>query len=77
MASAFWFVPDDTKGGRCSDKQIDRAIHLCERLLLALAESNMQSKWVERENRKACNVERNVKRRKLFPIRLVDMQTGQ
>ena len=63
------------KGGKYSDHQIDQAIQLHERLLLVLSEDSIQSKWVEREIRKARKVERAEKRRKLFPIRLVDMKT--
>lgn len=70
-----WFAPEDMKGGKYSDHQIDQAIQLHERLLLVLSEDSIQSKWVEREIRKARKVERAEKRRKLFPIRLVDMKT--
>jgi hypothetical protein len=35
-----------------------------------LSESSLQSNWVERELRKAREVERKADRRKLFPIRL-------
>lgn len=70
-----WFAPEDMKGGQYSDEQIERAIQLHDRLLLVLSERSIQSKWVEREIRKARKVERAEKRRKLFPIRLVDMKT--
>lgn len=70
-----WFAPEDMKGGRYSDEQIDQAIQLHDRLLLVLSEDSIQSKWVEREIKKARKVERAEKRRKLFPIRLVGMET--
>jgi hypothetical protein len=70
-----WFAPEDMKGGEYSDEQIDRAIHLHDRLLLVLSENSIQSKWVEREIRKARKVERAEKRRKLFPITLTDYAT--
>jgi hypothetical protein len=34
-----------------------------------------QSEWVMTEIRKACEVEKKEKRRKLFPIRLTDFET--
>ena len=70
-----WFAPEDMKGGDYFFEQIERAIQLHDRLLLVLSEDSIQSKWVEREIRKARKVERAEKRRKLFPIRLVDMKT--
>jgi hypothetical protein len=66
-----WFAPEDMKGGDKLYDQIDRAIQVHDRLLLALSESSMQSKWVETEIRQARKVERREGRRKLFPIRLV------
>jgi hypothetical protein len=70
-----FFAPEDMKGGDYFFEQIERAIQLHDRLLLVLSEDSIQSKWVEREIRKARKVERAEKRRKLFPIRLVDMKT--
>ena len=70
-----WFAPEDMKGGDYFFEQIERAIQLHDRLLLVLSEDSIQSKWVEREIRKARKVERAEKRRKLFPIRLVDVKT--
>jgi hypothetical protein len=65
-----WFAPEDIKGGEKLDEQIDRAIQVHDRLLLVLSESSLRSKWVEREIRRARNVELKEGRRKLFPIRL-------
>jgi hypothetical protein len=70
-----WFAREDMKGGDYFFEQIERAIQLHDRLLLVLSEESIRSKWVEREIRKARKVERAEKRRKLFPIRLVDMKT--
>jgi TIR domain/Pentapeptide repeats (8 copies) len=70
-----WFAQEDMKGGDYFSEQIERAIQLHDRLLLVLSKDSIQSKWVEREIRKARKAERLEKRRKLFPIRLVDMKT--
>ncbi len=70
-----WFAPEDVKAGDYLFEQVDRAIQLHDRLLLVLSKDSIQSKWVEWEIRKAHKVERAEKRRKLFPIRLVDMKT--
>lgn len=67
-----WFAPEDMKGGDHFSEQIDRAIQLHDRLLLVLSEDSIQSKWVEREMRKARKIERAEKRKKLFPITLMD-----
>lgn len=70
-----WFDREDMKGGDYLHTQIDRAIQLHDRLLLVLSEESIQSKWVEREIRRTRKIERAENRRKLFPIRLVDMNT--
>jgi hypothetical protein len=70
-----WFAPEDMKGGRHTGEQIDQAIQIQDRLLLVLSEDSIQSKWVEREVRKARKIERAEKRRKLFPITLTDFAT--
>lgn len=70
-----WFASEDMKGGRHTNEQIDQAIQIQDRLLLVLSEDSIQSKWVEREIRKARKIERAEKRRKLFPITLTDFAT--
>ena len=70
-----WFAPEDLKAGQKLHDQIERAIQIHDRLLLILSEHSMQSEWVTTEIRKARKVEIEEKRRKLFPIRLVDFQT--
>jgi TIR domain-containing protein/pentapeptide repeat protein len=72
-----WFAPEDIKGGEKLYDQIERAIHVHDRLLLVLSESSLRSKWVELEIRRARNVELKVNRRKLFPIRLVSYEALQ
>jgi hypothetical protein len=67
-----WFAQEDMKGGDYFSEQIDRAIQLHDRLLLVLSEDSIQSKWVEREIRKTRKIERAEKRKKVFPITLMD-----
>lgn len=69
-----WFAPEDIKGGRKLYDQIEQAIQLHDRLLIILSEESMQSEWVLSEIRRARKVEIEQKRRKLFPIRLVDFE---
>jgi hypothetical protein len=69
-----WFAPEDIKGGQKLYEQIERAIQLHDRLLLVLSEKSMQSEWVISEIRNARRIETEEKRRKLFPIRLVDFE---
>jgi uncharacterized protein YjbI with pentapeptide repeats len=69
-----WFAPEDIKGGDKLYDQIDSAIQLHDRLLLVLSEQSIQSEWVMTEIRNARRVERKEQRRKLFPIRLIDME---
>jgi len=46
-----------------------------DKLVLVLSQQSIQSEWVMTEIRKARKAELRDKRRKLFPIRLVDMDT--
>ena len=70
-----WFAPEELKGGRLLDDQIDHAIRLHDKLILVLSDESIRSKWVMKEIRKARREELANNRRKLFPIRLTDMQT--
>ncbi|MEQ1854396.1 MAG: toll/interleukin-1 receptor domain-containing protein [Chthoniobacteraceae bacterium] len=70
-----WFAPEDMKGGDFTLTQIERAIEVQDRLLLVLSDASITSQWVEREIERARKVEHKEKRRKLFPIRLTDIQT--
>jgi hypothetical protein len=69
-----WFAPEDIKGGQKTIEQLERAIQLHDRLLLVLSKESMKSEWVMTEIRKARKAEIKEKRRKLFPIRLVDFE---
>jgi uncharacterized protein YjbI with pentapeptide repeats len=68
-----WFAPEEMKGGEKLYDQIERAIHMHDKLLVVLSENSMQSEWVLTEIRNARRVELKESRRKLFPIRLVNM----
>jgi len=70
-----WFAPEELKGGAKLHEQIDQAIRVHDKLVLVLSEQSIQSEWVMTEIRKARKAELRDKRRKLFPIRLVDMDT--
>lgn len=72
-----WFAPEDMKGGEKLRDQVDRAIELHDRLIVVLSEHSMASEWVVHEIRRARRQEVREKRRKLFPIRLVDWETLQ
>lgn len=69
-----WFAPEDMKGGRKLHEEIFRAIQIHDKLLLVLSENSMKSEWVITEIRRARKIENEEKRRKLFPIRLVDFE---
>jgi hypothetical protein len=70
-----WFAPEDVAGGKKLYAQIDQAICVHDKLLLVLSESSIRSEWVMTEIRSAREAEIKENRRKLFPIRLVDMNT--
>jgi uncharacterized protein YjbI with pentapeptide repeats len=69
-----WFAPEDIKGGQKLHEQIERAIQVHDRLLLILSEHSMQSDWVMTEVLRARKTEMEEKRRKLFPITIVDFE---
>jgi hypothetical protein len=69
-----WFAPEDMKGGRKLQEQIERAIQLHDRLLLVLSEDSMQSEWVINEVQRARETEIKEGRRKLFPITIVEFE---
>jgi hypothetical protein len=72
-----WFAPEDIRGGEKLYDQIDQAIRLHDKLLLVLSEHSIHSQWVMTEIRRARKAEARDKRRKFFPIRLVDWETIQ
>jgi hypothetical protein len=70
-----WFAPEDVQGGKKLHEQIETAIRVFDKLLIVLSEASFQSEWVMTELRKARKAERRGGQRKLFPVRLVDMET--
>ncbi|MGZ8900270.1 MAG: toll/interleukin-1 receptor domain-containing protein, partial [Limisphaerales bacterium] len=70
-----WYAPEDMKGGQKLFEQIDHAIHLHDKLLIVLSKASISSNWVQTEIKRARRREKLDGRRKLFPIRLCDMQT--
>ena len=70
-----WFAPEDIQGGRKLHEQIEQAIRHYDKLLLVLSEHSMGSEWVKTEIYHARQDEMRSRRRKLFPISLVDFQT--
>jgi hypothetical protein len=72
-----WYAPEDIQGGQKLPEQIDEAIRIHDKLLLVLSRESMGSEWVKTEIRKARKAELSEKRRKLFPIRLVNFEAIQ
>jgi hypothetical protein len=70
-----WYAPEEMKAGKKLFDQIDRAIQLHDKLLIILSKESIASNWVQTELRRARREERLRNERKLFPIRLCDMQT--
>ena len=69
-----FFSPEDMRGGRKSEQQIDEAIRKNDRLLLVLSENSMKSEWVRREIKKARKKEKDTGKNVLFPIALVPIK---
>jgi len=67
-----WFAPHDLKPGDFFREEIDKAIHLQDKLLLIFSEQSVASKWVRYEVNRALDREVNQERMILFPIRLDD-----
>ena len=69
-----WFAAEDVMGGKKTIEQIKLEIANHDRLLLVLSLDSLQSEWVKTEICIAANLEKRQETRKLFPIRLIDMQ---
>jgi TIR domain len=70
-----WFTPENAQAGRKIHEMTDQAILGHDKLLLILSKNSMKSERVKSQIRKARLAELKGCTRKLFPIRLVDMQT--
>jgi hypothetical protein len=69
-----WYAPEDMLWGRKLHEEIDTAIRVYDKLLLVLSSESMNSEWVKTEIHKARKAEIREKKRKLFPIRLIDFE---
>jgi hypothetical protein len=69
-----WFAPEDIQGKKIHE-QLEEAIRVYEKLLVVLSDQSVQSEWVATELYNARQTELQQGRRKLFPIRLVNMDT--
>ena len=70
-----WTAVEDIQGGRKIHEQIYEAILVHDKLLIVLSAESMKSEWVMSELRRARKEEQATRKRKLFPIRLVDFDT--
>jgi uncharacterized protein YjbI with pentapeptide repeats len=69
-----WFSSEDVTGGKKTIEQIKWAIETHDRLLVVLSLDSLQSEWVKTEIRIATTLEKRQGGKKLFPIRLIDME---
>jgi uncharacterized protein YjbI with pentapeptide repeats len=67
-----WFAPHDLVPGDYFREEIDKAIHVQDKLLLVLSKDSVASKWVKYEVNRALNREIEQERKILYPIRLDD-----
>jgi hypothetical protein len=65
-----WFAPHDMPIGGEIRTEIEKAIHLQEKLLIVLSENSVESAWVKKEVETAFEKEQKQNRLVLFPIRL-------
>ena len=72
-----WFAPEDLKGGKKINQQINEAIHLHEKFIIVLSEESIMSDWVAHELRKGFKREAEEKQQILFPISLVPFEKLQ
>jgi len=70
-----WFSPEHVQGGKKTIEQIRHEIENNDRVLVVLSSHSLESEWVKTEIRIAAGLEKLKGRRKLFPIRLIDMKT--
>lgn len=65
-----WIAAQDLRIGEQFAKEISRAIHFYDKMLVVLSQSSVRSRWVEREIVIARQKERKEHSRVLFPVRL-------
>jgi hypothetical protein len=74
-----WYAPEDMPGGKMLHEETEKQIRVYDKLLIVLSQHSLESEWVKTELRKAFQAERESeragkKKRKLFPVRLTDME---
>jgi uncharacterized protein YjbI with pentapeptide repeats len=74
-----YYAPEDMPGGKKLHEEIETQIRMHDKLLIVLSEHSLESEWVKTELRRAFKEERaseraGKKKRKLFPVRLTDME---
>jgi hypothetical protein len=69
-----WFWPEDMRAGNVIQEQVETAIQGHDKLLIVLSEASLRSEWVMKELRLAREAERQGGKRKLFPVRLADIE---
>lgn len=70
-----WFAPHDLRGGRTVLEQLTEEIEKRAGVILILSEASMASSWVATEILRALQVEQEVGRRTLFPIRVTSEES--
>jgi len=72
-----WFAPEDMKIGDEMRSRIYEVIRIYDKLMLILSKESTRSSWVQKEVETAFEKEEKVKRKVLFPIRLVGFEELQ
>lgn len=66
-----WLVPEELKGGQDLQLQISQAIGRNDKLVLILSDQSMASDWIGQELKATRDLEKQERRRLLFPVSLV------
>jgi uncharacterized protein YjbI with pentapeptide repeats len=69
-----WLAPEGMPDERRRYEQLDREVPFHHELVLVLSEDSLGGEWVATEIRRARKAESRDQRRKLYPVRLVDME---
>src|ERR1035437_68233 len=65
-----WFAPEDLKIGDRFQERIEESIRVYDKVMIALSDASVKSRWVEREVNAAMEREGRENRPFLFPIRI-------
>ena len=65
-----WLVPDELKGGQDLQLRINQALGQNDKLVLVLSDSSMASDWIAGELKAMRELEKQERRRLLFPVSL-------